>query len=348
MDKRKFLKIAGFTLFNLFLFPRLSLPSQQTSGKKVSKLSTSNSSSKNQIITKVIPSTGETIPTIGMGTWQTFNVGDDTNLRNLRTEVLMEFFLAGGGMIDSSPMYGSSEEVIGYGLNRLKTNEKYKKNKALQKNLNNLFSAAKIWTPLTLTEAGSKSKGLEQYNQFFKLWGIETFDLIQVHNLVDLETHLEFLFDKKKNTKKVRYVGVTTSHGRRHSEIKTILKNKKKYPIDYVQLSYSMGNRSAEELLRLAKHNGIAVIANRPYQRGSLIKDLKSDPSKKLPKIGYEVDCKNWAEYLLKYIISHPAITCTIPATTNPQHMKENMGAMRGYLPNEKERQKMLKEFQNL
>lgn len=270
---------------------------------------------------KRIPSTKESIPVIGMGTWISFNVGENKSLRDQRTQVLKKFFEYGGGMIDSSPMYGSSEEVLGYALKKLG----YPKV---------LFSATKIWTPSTET-------GKEQFQDSLRLWGLKTLDLEQVHNLVNYEEHLETL-KKLKAEKRIRYIGITTSHGRRHSEVKEILKNKN---IDFLQLTYNMQNTEAEDLIELAQEKNIAVIANRPYAGGRLIKNIQNKP---LPKWSKEIGCKTWADFLLKYIVSHPGITCAIPATTQVEHMQENMEAGIGLLPNTKQRQKMMSYFKSL
>ena len=270
------------------------------------------------LIQKPIPSTGEKIPVIGMGTWITFNVGEDEKLRDARTRVLEEFFANGGGMIDSSPMYGSSQEVVGYGLRKLGVPKA-------------LFAADKIWT-----SDGDDTR--EQFAQTAAAWNLKKLDLMQVHNLISWREHLRTLF-KMKEDGNVRYVGVTTSHGRRHDELESILKTQ---PIDFVQLTYNMADREAERrLLPIARERGIAVIANRPYQGGSLV-DAVQKGSKKLPQWAGDFDAHNWPQFLLKFIVSHPAVTCAIPATTRVVHMKENMGACRGRLPDAKTRARML------
>ncbi len=268
------------------------------------------------LIKKTIPKTGEKIPALGMGSWITFNVGPDAELRTERTKVLKAFFEAGGGLVDSSPMYGSSEAVIGHCLNQLS----YPKG---------LFSATKVWTPL-------KSRGISQMQNSMKLWGIKKFDLLQIHNLVDWESHLATLKDMKAKGQ-VRYIGITTSHGRRHSEFAQIMKTE---PIDFVQFTYNIDDREAEnQLLPIAQDKGLAVIINRPFQRGSLIDRFAAHP---LPGWASEIGCKTWPQFLLKFIISHPAVTCAIPATSQVAHMKENMAAALGTLPDEKTRARMI------
>ncbi len=237
----------------------------------------------------------------------TFNVGSDKDARNVRTKVLRTFFEAGGGMIDSSPMYGLSEEMIGYGLGRLSPGKK-------------LFSATKVWT-------SSKSEGVKQFNGSRSLWGLDRFDLYQIHNLVGLRKHLETLSDMKA-AGKIRYIGITTSHGRRHDDLEKIIT---RHPFDFVQLSYNAGNRDAEErLLPASAEHGIAVIANRPFQRRSLIERVERNP---LPDWAAEIGCTTWPQVLLKFAVSHPVITCAIPATSQVIHMKENMVAGTGIMP---------------
>ena len=273
-------------------------------------------------ITKRIPKTGERIGVIGMGSSVTFNVGSDEDARNVRTEVLRTFFEAGGGMIDSSPMYGSSEEVIGYGLDRLSPGKK-------------LFSATKVWT-------SSKSEGVKQFSGSRSLWGLDRFDLYQIHNLVGLRRHLETLSDMKA-VGKIRYIGITTSHGRRHDDLEKIITH---HPVDFVQLSYNAGNRDAEErLLPASAEHGIAVIANRPFQRRSLIERVERSP---LPDWAAEIGCTAWPQVLLKFAVSHPVITCAIPATSQVIHMKENMVAGTGILPDVDLRHRIAKFVDNI
>lgn len=267
------------------------------------------------VLKRKIPKTGEAIPAVGMGTWITFNVGRVPALRAARTRVLRTFFDLGGGMIDSSPMYGSAEAVVGHGLRRLSNDA-------------GLFSATKVWTR-------SASEGRSQIAESHRLWGLKKFDLLQVHNLVAWEAHLKTLLAMKE-ANRLRYVGITTSHGWRHDRIERIMKSQ---PIDFVQLTYNAVDRAAEDrLLPLAADRGIAVIANRPFRRGGLIDRVQRHP---LPGWAADVEARNWAQLLLKFIISHPAVTTAIPATSNVGHMRENMGAMRGRLPDAKMRRRI-------
>lgn len=273
------------------------------------------------LITRPIPSSGEQIPVIGMGTWLTFNVGNDVEARNARTEVLRTFFELGGGMVDSSPMYGSAEAVMGYALERLGRPQPA------------LFSATKVWTAFD---------GRSQIEDSFRLWGLKQFDLYQVHNLLNWEDHLPNLLERKRRGE-IRYVGITTSHGRRHQELEKLILEQ---PLDFVQLTYNVLDREVEQrLLPAAREKGVAVIANRPFQGGNLFSKLADKP---LPKSAADIGCENWAQYLLKFIVSHPAVTCAIPATSQVAHMRENMGAMRGELPTAKQRTAMLEAIRQL
>jgi len=272
--------------------------------------------------TRPIPKTGEPIPVIGMGTWITLNIGNVEHLRAARVAVLRNFFAAGGGMIDSSPMYGKAEEVIGYCLERLPDTK-------------TLFSATKVWTPM-------QWHGEKQIAESHGLWGIDKFDLFQVHNLLNLESHLATLYAMKAEGK-LRYVGVTTSHGRRHDDLVRVMETE---PIDFVQFTYNVLDREAEDrLLPVARERGLAVIINRPFRRGDLFDRFEQKP---LPPWAADFDCANWAQFFLKFIVSHPAVTCAIPATSKPEHMIENMGASRGRLPDAKTRQRMIRYVEGL
>ncbi|WP_018231214.1 aldo/keto reductase [Thioalkalivibrio thiocyanodenitrificans] len=271
-----------------------------------------------ETITRVIPSSGERIAVIGMGTWRTFDVGNDVSLRDARTEVLRTFFEEGGQMVDSSPMYGSSEEVLGYALQRIDSPP--------------LFSATKVWT------RGRRS-GEEQMARSRRLWGVDRFDLMQIHNLVDWETHLETLL-ADRDEGRIRYLGITTSHGRQHEELERIMRE---HPLDFVQITYNMLDRAAESrLLPLARERGIAVIINRPFRGADLFRRVEGRP---LPGWAAEIGCEYWSQVFLKFVVSHPAVTCAIPATRRVEYMKQNMAAGRGELPDEPLRQRMLKEL---
>lgn len=272
------------------------------------------------LLTKPIPSSGEQLPVIGLGTWISFNVGNDTAARAQSAEVMRQFFAAGGKLIDSSPMYGSSQGVIGEGLQKLQAQTK-------------VFSAEKVWT---------SSDGAAQIEASRKFWQVPRFDLLQVHNLLAWEKQLPLL-QAMKAAGQLRYVGITTSEGRRHSEFEQLMRSQR---IDFVQLSYNLLDREAEQrLLPLARERGIAVLANRPFREGALLRQLQRHP---LPAWAAEIDCTNWAQVALKFIVSHPAVTCAIPATSNPAHLRENMGAARGRLPDAALRQRMAEHVAKL
>lgn len=265
---------------------------------------------------KPIPSTGERIPAIGMGTWITFNVGDDAAALAQRLEVLRAFFAHGGGMIDSSPMYGSAESVLGKLLPRL------------GEETPGLFTATKVWT-------SNGDAGPAEIDRSRRLWRVQNFDLLQVHNLLAWQRHLETLL-RMKERGELRYVGITTSHGRRHRELLRVMRD---WPLDFVQATYNLRDREAErEILPLAAERGIAFIANRPYRRGGLIDYVQRHP---LPAWAAEIDCPHWPAFLLKFIVSHPAVTCAIPATSRVDHMHENMRALRGVQPDAAMRARM-------
>ncbi len=264
---------------------------------------------------KAIPVSGEVIPVIGMGSWITFNVGSSTAQRNIRTQVLAEFFANGGSVLDSSPMYGSSEQVLGYCLSQLGRQQ-------------DAFATTKVWT-------GSDAQGRRQFQDSKNFWQLPGFSAYLIHNLNNWRGHLPYLRELKQNGQ-IKYLGLSTSHGRRHSDVESILNSE---DIDFVQLTYSAGNREVENrLLPLAKDRGVAVMVNRPFQGGRLIDRAKRTP---LPAWAVSMDCDNWPQLLLKYIVSHPAVTCAIPATSQVAHMRENMGANYGRLLIESERQQI-------
>jgi len=270
---------------------------------------------QNRPATRAIPSSGEPLPLVGLGSWVTFNVGNDTAARDASAEVLRNFFQAGGRLIDSSPMYGSAQEVIGYCLKKLARPA-------------DLFAADKVWI-------SDGNEGRAQMEKSRQHWGIPRFDLLQVHNLLSWQAHLPTLFAMKASGQ-LRYVGITTSHGRRHDEMEQIMRSQ---PLDFIQLTYNLYDREVEQrLLPLALERGIAVIVNRPFQQGALLGRLARHP---LPSWAGEIDCSSWAQFALKFIISHPAVSCAIPATTRVAHVLENMGAASGRLPDKAMRTRM-------
>ncbi|MFY0615113.1 MAG: aldo/keto reductase [Hyphomicrobiaceae bacterium] len=262
-----------------------------------------------------VVSTGEDMPIVGLGSWITFNVGRDPKLRDESAAVIAAFLEGGGRMIDSSPMYGSSQATIGYGLRKLG----YPKN---------LFSAEKVWT-------SSQSDGPRQIAKTKAYWGVPRFDLLQVHNLLNWRGHLETLAEMKADGR-LRTIGITTSHGGRHKLLEKIMASE---PIDFVQVTYNILDREVEQrILPLAQEKGIGVIVNRPYRRGALIEQFRSRP---LPVWVAETGALSWAQFLLKFVISHSAVTCAIPATTRVDHVRENLAAASGVLPDANLRQRM-------
>jgi diketogulonate reductase-like aldo/keto reductase len=274
------------------------------------------------MITRPIPSTGEKLPAVGLGSWITFNVGNDEAARASCAEVMRSFFEAGGRLIDSSPMYGSSQSTIGYGLNKLGKPAA-------------LFAADKVWISPGL-------RGPGQIESSRKQWNVPRFDLLQVHNLMAWKEHLPALFAMKASGQ-LRYVGITTSEGRRHRDFEQIMRSQ---PLDFVQVSYNVLDREADaRILPLAQERGMAVIINRPFQQGALIERVERHP---LPPWAAEIGCINWAQVLLKFIISHPAVTCAIPATTSAGHVRENMAAARDPLPDEAMRRRIVAHVERL
>ncbi|MFO1128760.1 MAG: aldo/keto reductase [Rhodospirillales bacterium] len=269
-----------------------------------------------------IPFSGELLPAIGLGTWITFNVGDDPLLRAERAEVLRAFFDEGGNLVDSSPMYGSSEAVVGYGLKHIPGPV-------------NLFSATKVWAPF-----GARAEG--QMAESRRLWGLDRFDLMQVHNLLNWKGLLPKLLEDR-DAGLCRYVGVTTSHGRRHDEMAEVMAAQ---PIQFVQFSYNIVDRGVERrLLPMAADRGLAVIINRPFRTKELFSLVGQRP---LPDFAAEIDCANWAQFFLKFVISHPAVTCAIPATSRISHLRQNMGALWGPLPDAEMRARMVRYMDSL
>ena len=235
------------------------------------------------------------------------------------------FFEHGGGLIDSSPMYGSAPDAMGYALKQIGTPE-------------SLFSAEKVWSP-----AGGSAR--EQVAALQSRWNVERFDLVQVHNLTDWREHLAALKEMKAEGS-IGHIGITTSHGRRHREIEQIMTSE---DIDFVQLTYNITNREAEDrLLPLAQERSIGIIANRPYDGGSLIRNLKRRNTPLPEWAKTECGCTTWADFLLKFIVSHPAVTCAIPATTRVEHLHENMRAGQDPMPSHEVRQQMVNYIESL
>lgn len=296
MDRRRFLK--SLTAANLGMF----LPASVL-GKPES------------ILKRTIASSGESITAIGLGTYRTFDVGADPEARTRLAEVLKKFVELGGQLVDSSPMYGNSETVVGDLA-------------ALTKIQNKLFYATKVWTH-------GREQGIEEMQTSMRRMRTKQMDLMQIHNLVDWQTHIKTLYQWKEKGL-VRYIGITHYVNSAFDDLEHIMQSEK---IDFVQLPYNIANTEAEQrLLPLALDKGIAIIPNVPFEKGRLFHKVRG---KTLPDWAAEFDCKSWAQFFLKFILSHPAVTCVIPATSKPKHLVDNMQSGFGRLPNSAARKKM-------
>lgn len=261
----------------------------------------------NAMLARRIPSSGEMLPVIGLGTWQTFDIGAGAAERAPLEQVLAAFVDGGGRLIDSSPMYGRSEDVAGELAGRMGLR-------------NRLFIATKVWTQ-------GKEAGKQQMEDSMRKLKADPIDLIQVHNLVDVDRHLDTL-NEWKRAGRVRHIGITHYTASGQQDVARVLE---RHAVDFIQINYSAGEREAEQrLLPLAAERGVAVIANRPFASGELLRRLRSKP---LPSWAAEIDCGSWAQALLKYVVSHPALHCAIPATANPAHVRDNVRAGYGRMP---------------
>jgi diketogulonate reductase-like aldo/keto reductase len=280
------------------------------------------STTKLPMIQRPIPSSGELLPVMGMGTSRTFDTKADAASLEKLSEVMQAFFTGGGKAIDSSPMYGKAESRVGDVLRGMK-------------NPPSVFAATKVWT-------SGEERGISQMEESAKRMDVKTFDLIAVHNLKDWKTQLATL-KRWKDAGKVRYIGITTSHGHNHEDVLQVMRSE---PLDFVQFSYNIEDREAEQaLLPLAEERGIATMINRPYQRGALFGKSKDHP---LPELATDLDCTSWGQFYLKFILGHPAVTCIIPATASTSHMADNMRANFGRVPDANQRQEMLQIFASL
>jgi diketogulonate reductase-like aldo/keto reductase len=274
------------------------------------------------MLTRAIPATGETLPVIGLGTWQVFDVGTDTAARAPLRDVLRTFFAAGGRMVDSSPMYGTSESVVGDICTELAICEP-------------LFVATKVWT-------SGRDAGIRQMETSFKRLRVERMDLMQVHNLLDVATHTKTLADWKAQGR-VRFVGITHYNSSAYADVEKWLKTGQ---YDFLQINYSLAEReSAGRLLPLAHERKVAVIANRPFAEGAMFRRVRGKP---VPEWAKEAGMATWAQYFLKWIVSHPAVTCAIPGTGRADHLADNLAAGAGPLPDEALRTRMAQHFDSL
>jgi diketogulonate reductase-like aldo/keto reductase len=272
-----------------------------------------------KIMTRKIPSTGEEIPAIGLGTWQVFDAGSDAAARAPLREVLAAFAKAGGKMIDSSPMYGSAESVAGDLVAELGLRDR-------------LFVATKVWTR-------GREDGIKQMETSFKRLKVKQMDLMQVHNLMDAGIHAKTLLDWKAKGR-IRYIGITHYTSSAYAEVEKTLKAG---PYDFLQINYSLAERESERrLLPLAHEKKVAVIANRPFAEGAMFRRVRGKP---LPPWAAEIGVASWAQYFLKWIVGHPAITCVIPGTGKPEHIADNVAAGFGALPDEAMRRRMAEYF---
>ena len=269
-----------------------------------------------KVTKRTIYSSGEQLPCVGLGTWLTFDIGSSPMQRAERKQVVEQLLQHGCSVIDSSPMYGRSESVVGEVTHDLNVTER-------------LFLATKVWT-------SGKAQGQEQIRRSANRMQKKPLDLLQIHNLVDWSTHIKTLMDMKA-AGKVRYIGITHYLPHAYREMEKILRA---YPLDFIQINYSVqSRRSADRLLPATKDKGVAVMINRPFEGGNLFRYVRN---KTLPKIAKDLDCTSWAQLFLKYILANDAVTCPIPGTSKPSHMIENARAGTGRLPTEAERKKIL------
>jgi len=274
------------------------------------------------ILKRPIPRSGELLPAVGVGTWQTFDVGAQAPERAELKEVLRLLVEGGGSVVDSSPMYGEAERVVGDLAAELRLREK-------------LFFATKVWT-------SGRNAGIRQMESSFRLMRTRRMDLMQVHNLQDVAVHAKTMREWK-DAGRIRYLGITHYHSGAYSELERLVKSRE---WDFAQFNYSMAEREAEaRLLPACAEAGVAVIANRPFSYGMLFPRVKG---KALPAWAAEFDCASWAQFFLKYILSHPAINCAIPGTSRVAHLRDNLGAGTGRLPDAKMRRRMAGHLEQL
>ncbi len=267
-----------------------------------------------EFITKPIPSSGEQLPVIGLGTSRVFDVGRDVAELSKLREVVRILGLVQNSMLDTSPMYGEAERVSGDLMEILAMRKK-------------LFLATKVWTD-------GREAGIKQMQESQRLLKSQIIDLMQIHNLVDWKTHIETLREWKEKGF-IRYLGITHYNASAHDDVIRVISQT---PLDFLQINYSLAETEAENrVLPLAQEKGIAVIANRPFARGALFRATRTQ----LPDWAAEIDCYSWAQFFLKFVVSHPAITCAIPATSKAKHMLDNQSAGFGRLPDSGTRKKM-------
>ncbi|GAB4495603.1 MAG: aldo/keto reductase [Saprospiraceae bacterium] len=305
LSRRKLLKLAGYS----GLAATLPFPDFLQQDKTMLKR-------------RILSSAGEMLPVVGLGTWIQFDVGKTEEERQPLREVLKRMAELGGKVIDSSPMYGNSEEVVGDLTAATGLADEF-------------FYATKVWT-------NGEQEGIKQMQASLRKMRRTTMDLMQIHNLMDWQTHLKTL-KKWKEEGKIRYIGITHYTVASHEQLEKIVKTEK---IDFVQCNYSIRVRNAENsLLKAAQDNNVSVIINEPFEKGSLFGAVKG---KDLPAWAADYDIKSWAQFFLKFILSNAAVTCVIPGTSNPEHLADNMGAGYGKLPDETGRKKMVEFMEKL
>lgn len=271
--------------------------------------------SQSELITRPIPSSGESLSVVGLGTWQQFDVALSNSERAELRDVLQLFVDNGGQVVDSSPMYGRAESVVGELASQIGIHDR-------------LFYATKVWT-------SGRQAGIDQMEQSMRRMRTQRMDLMQIHNLVDWQVHLETLREWKASGR-VRYIGITHYQARAFPQLEEIIRSES---LDFVQANYSIGTPNAEQrLLPLAAEHGVAVLVNRPFDGGGLFQRVRG---RDVPSWAREFDCQSWGQFFLKYILSAPEVTCAIPGTSNPRHVVDNMGAARGRLPEASERRRM-------
>ena len=272
------------------------------------------------MLARIIPSTGEKLPVVGVGTWQTFDIGNSRAELDPRKEVLRILFEAGGKVIDSSPMYGRSEAVTGVLLNEMKAR-------------NQAFVATKVWTT-------GEAAGIRQMQESASKMQAPVMDLMQIHNLVDWKTHLKTL-RKWKEEGRIRYIGITHYTDSSLDDLAAVIRSEK---VDFVQFACSIGQRAAEtRLLPVAAEHGVATLINRPLGSGGLFGQTRG---RALPGFAAELGIKSWAQYFLKYLLGNPAITCVIPGTGKSEHARDNMAACSGPMPDAAMRKQMLEAWE--
>jgi len=268
------------------------------------------------VLARPIPSTGETIPVVGLGTWRTFDVGASAAEREPLREVLRRFVALGGRVVDSSPMYGTAEAVVGDLAADLGLRD-------------SLFLATKVWT-------SGREAGVAQMEQSLRRLRVARLDVMQIHNLLDWRTHLRTLRAWKQEGR-IRYLGITHYTAGAYDELERVMRSE---PLDFLQINYSLGEREAERrVLPLARDRGLAVLVNRPFQEGDLFRKVRGQ---EVPSWAADFDGESWAQFFLKWILAHPAVTCVIPATSRSAHLVDNMRAGQGRLPDEATRERMV------